>query len=235
MLLPLCAFGSEVIAYDQDYIEALDYLNKAQSSIEQYDQLPSKEPNPQEQREAFTRYISLTHKAIPALKRSADQNNAASQYLLAIAFRLPLTAEHDRNRMCDLFIKSAVLGFTPAALALMGSCTEAIEPDQVSNLLKVALSSEQKYRNYYPAPALTYRLCTPNSPSALSLPLLSQAEFEAEAYYALGRATRGSENTALMNKLAFHEAAVKRGCKPAEAVTESLREHVKKINGEHGS
>ncbi|MBF8164056.1 hypothetical protein [Ectopseudomonas hydrolytica] len=226
LAIPCYSLSNEKIINDKDYLDAVSILSKAQAGIEMYDYLASSGGSEQDLKLNFKNYLFFSIEAIPALQRSAKQNNPAAQYLLGVTMRTPFIPSTESAKMCELFNKSAVSGFLPAVFALGGSCPDSVDMEGINTLLESTLSSSKSYSMYYPAQAIIYKFCSRNSPASLSLPMLDQQTFEAEGYYALARSTRGTQIPQLQIKLKYYKEAIARGCEPAKALAAGVEEQI---------
>ena len=229
LAIPCYSFSNEQAINDKDYLDAVSILSKAQSSIEMYDRLAFSGGSEQDLELNFKNYLFFSIEAIPALQRSAKQNNPAAQYLLGVTLRTPFIPSSESAKMCELFNNSAASGFLPAVFALGGSCPDSVDMEGINKLLESALSSNRSYSMYYPTQAIIYKFCTKNSPASLSLPMLDQQAFEAEGYYALARSTRGTQISQLQIKFRYYEEAIARGCEPAKALAAGVKEQINNL------
>jgi hypothetical protein len=215
--LALAAHGAESAMPSSTYESASERYFAALDNLSEYDRLAESNADKSQLREAFTRYDKSTQEAVKLLAGPAEHGDAGAAYLLALG--LPM-AEHDKA--CTLLKASDAQGFLPAALLLPSLCKDKLERHDVSSHLLAALGRSDYFAAYYPMPTPSYRRCAPNNPTRLSTPLLDRAAFEAEAYFALASAIRGSDEQARQQQLDYYEAASARGCEPAETLLQSL-------------
>ena len=229
LAIPCYSLGNEQTINDKDYLDAASILSKAQVSIETYDRLAFSGGSEEDLKLNFKNYLSFSMEAIPALQRSAMQNNPAAQYLLGVTLRTPSIPSSESAKICELFNKSAASGFLPAVFALGGSCPDSVDMDGLNKLLESALLSGRSYSMYYPTQAIIYKFCSKNSPTSLSLPMLDQQAFEAEGYYALARSTRGTQFSQLNTKLRYYKEAIARGCEPAKDLAAGVKNQINNL------
>lgn len=200
----------------------------SQHSIKDYDLLAKAEgPDPAVQAQ-FVNYVTFASEALPALRRSAAEGNAAGQYLLALTLRIPrVDGSAGQEEVCDQLMRSAEQNFLPAVMIAPGVCPQQAGSLDMQAALTQAVGNASRDATYFPMPSPTYRVCGPNPRAAFPLPELSQKEFEVEAYYDLARRTKEVDRASQDKKLAYLRAARDRGCEQADRAVTALEGRLK--------
>ncbi|MDG9853726.1 MULTISPECIES: hypothetical protein [Pseudomonas] len=224
-LLPLAAHAAPG---DSDLAQARELLSLSQSSIKDYDLLTTQGGTDPALQTQFVNYVTFAREALPALRRSAEEGNAAGQYLLAMTLRIPSVGPSEKQEaVCDLLMRSAKQNFLPAALVGPSICQEQMAPQDMQGGLKQAIEQAPRHAAYYPMQSPAYRLCVHNQRAAFPLPELTQAEFEAEAYFELARRTKAVSRRGQEERLRYLRLAMERDCEGAKSAVAALEARLK--------
>lgn len=225
LLLPLAAYSAPG---DSDLAQARELLAMSQSSIKDYDLLTTQGGTDPALQTQFVNYVTFAREALPALRRSSDEGNAAGQYLLAMTLRIPsVSPSEGRESVCDLLMRSARQNFLPAVLVGPSICQEQMAPQDIQGSLKQAIEQGLHHAAYYPMQSPAYRLCARNQRAAFPLPELTQSEFEAEAYFELARGTKAVSRKGQEERLRYLRSAMERGCEGAKSAVAALEARLK--------
>ncbi len=224
-LLPQAAYSAPG---DSDFAQARELLAMSQSSIKDYDLLTKQGGTDPALQAQFVNYVTFAREALPALRRSADEGNAAGQYLLAMTLRIPMVEGTVRKEdVCGLLMRSATQHFLPAVLVGPSICQEQMAPLDVQEGLTQALAQTTRDFGYYPMQSPGYRFCARNQRAAFPLPELTQKEFAAEAYFELARRTKEVDRASQDKKLAYLRNARDHGCEKIDDAVTALEGRLK--------
>ncbi|MBG6287080.1 hypothetical protein I5I61_06430 [Pseudomonas nitroreducens] len=223
-LLPLAAHAAPG---DSDLAQARELLSLSQSSIKDYDLLTTQGGTDPALQTQFVNYVTFAREALPALRRSAEEGNAAGQYLLAMTLRVAMSgASSSQEEVCAQLARSAGQYFLPAVVVAPSVCPQREQADIEEALVK-ALENASRDVAYYPMPSPAYRICGANQRASFPLPELSQKEFEVDAYYDLAKRTSAVDRAAQEKKLTYFRAAADRGCELAARAATALESRLK--------